>query len=99
MTRDEAREFAKLVQAYADGKRVQLHLDDGSWHDLNDPDFYSRTMKFFRIKPEPREPRECWVTFHKGGWPIWAYASEQDAIEDSRVFACGPCVHMREVTP
>jgi hypothetical protein len=94
MTRDEAREFAKLVQAYADGKQVQFHLDDGSWDDLHDPDFYAKTRDFYRIKPEPRE---WWVV------PSVAHAARyKDEAEDlAEAMDCPTTsiVHVREVMP
>jgi hypothetical protein len=54
MTRDEAREFAKVVQAYADGKDAQYQASkDGKWRDA--PELPLPSCCLWRIKPEPRE--------------------------------------------
>jgi hypothetical protein len=55
MTRDEAREFVKIVQAYADGKEIQhWSLDRKEWLDEGD-DASLHSWMPHRIKPEPRE--------------------------------------------
>ena len=56
MTRDEAREAAKILEAYADGKTIQVNEFKAGWIDIDnnsavlvgDGDFQ------YRIKPEPR---------------------------------------------
>jgi hypothetical protein len=102
MTRDEAREFAKLVQAYADGEQIQFHFDDGEWRGLSDPDFYSRTMDSYRIKPEPRE---WWVLMDRNGqvgdllFSLAAAHCEIDKKMLHGVRAPYTIVHVREVMP
>ena len=54
MTRDEAREFARIVQAYADGSVIQCFHSDGQWYEVKDPRF-DKAVERYRIKPEPRE--------------------------------------------
>lgn len=50
-TNENAKRFLPLVQAVADGKRIQVRGKDGKWYGTSlediDPDRY-------RIKPEPR---------------------------------------------
>jgi hypothetical protein len=97
MTRDEAREFAKLVQAYADGRDVQFHRLPGTrdpWHDcLVSPAFDALHCKY-RIKPELRE---WWVV------PSVAHAARyKDEAEDmAEAMDCPTTsiVHVREVMP
>ena len=51
MNKDNAKEYLPLVQAFADGKTIQVLGKDGKWYDsklINTPP--SR----YRIKPEPR---------------------------------------------
>ena len=74
MTREEAKELLPIIQAFADGKNIQL-LDECEWHDVYETDFYGNTDKY-RIKPEPkyrpfRNVEECWQEMQKHqpfGW-------------------------------
>ena len=74
MTREEAKELLPIMQAFADGKNIQL-LDECEWHDVYETDFYGNTDKY-RIKPEPkyrpfRNVEECWQEMqkhHPFGW-------------------------------
>ena len=51
MNREQARELAKVMQAYADGKEVQC-LEMSGWRDVPHPSFDSFYQ--WRIKPEPK---------------------------------------------
>ena len=55
MNASNAAQFLPLVQALADGKKIEI-LDHHTkkWRDLNDPQFTSNP-ECYRIKPEPRE--------------------------------------------
>lgn len=53
--RDEARERARLLLAWADEKTLQMLLGAGKWDDYTDKE--SPTIhdpSFWRVKPEPR---------------------------------------------
>lgn len=96
MTRDEAREFAKVVQAYADGKDVQFRKVNGScaWSDsVVSPAFDALNCEY-RIKPEPRE---WWIV------PNAAHAAssrdEANELADSMEWPISSIVHVREVMP
>ena len=52
MTRERAKELLPIIQAYAEGKKIQS-LSSAGWEDINDPLFRSHSE--YRIKPEPRE--------------------------------------------
>lgn len=55
MDRKEAGELAKIMQAYADGKTIQVKaLANDNWTDINNPSF-SAPIGCYRIKPEPRK--------------------------------------------
>lgn len=52
---DKAREEARLLLAWADGKALQMLLGPGKWDDYTDtgsPQIYNPS--YWRVKPEPR---------------------------------------------
>ena len=52
MNREEASHFAKVLQAYTEGKTIQLYVD-GKWEDILVSDF-NCSPESYRIKPEPK---------------------------------------------
>lgn len=74
MTREEAKELLPIVQAYAEGKTIQL-LDGSKWLDVYETDFHESPVKY-RIKPEPKyrpfkSQEECWnemIKHQPFGW-------------------------------
>ena len=77
MTREEAKKYLPIIQAYIDGKQVQWLDETGKWHDVNDEllTFYSPPSNY-RIKPESKyrpfkSQEECWnemLKHHPFGW-------------------------------
>ena len=73
MTREETKELLPIMQAFAEGKTIQL-FTNGIWEDAKNPTFESGSM--YRIKPEPKyrpfkSQKECWEEMHKHpdfGW-------------------------------
>ena len=64
MTREEAKELLPIIQAYAEGKTIQVFYDRNEWNDLNKPTFDGDPSSY-RIKPEPKyrpfkTQEECW---------------------------------------
>ena len=64
MTREEAKELLPIIQAFADGKKVEFFNDVREWEDSEYLEF-SRERKRYRIKPEPKyrpfkNQEECW---------------------------------------
>ena len=53
MTREEVKKILPIIQAYAEGKTVQMRLGNG-WADLVESDFGLNSNQY-RIKPEPME--------------------------------------------
>lgn len=51
MTREEAKELLPFIQAFSEGKTIQV-WDNDTWKDENYPFF--GTLYQFRIKPEPK---------------------------------------------
>jgi hypothetical protein len=55
MTREEAKKWGKEIQAFAEGKTIQIHSHGPSWLDISDPSWNMDSE--YRIKPESkREP-------------------------------------------
>lgn len=73
MTREEAKELLPIIQAFADGKTIQVWYND-TWQDEEYPSFGE--LNLFRIKPEPKyrpfkTKEECWQEMQKHqpfGW-------------------------------
>ena len=73
MTREEAKELLPFIQAFAEGKILQVWAND-TWKDENYPFF--GPLSQFRIKPEPKyrpfkSQEECWNEMMKHqpfGW-------------------------------
>ena len=64
MTTEEIREAAKVMEAYANGKKIQYLNDDNKWIDTPKP-FFDWHSYVYRIKPglryRPFETKEeCW---------------------------------------
>ena len=77
MTREEAKEMLPIIQAFAEGKTIQVKGPDNRWYDYEGK---SCKLKFdsrfqdYRIKPEYRpfkDADECWQEMQKHqpfGW-------------------------------
>ena len=68
MTREEAKELLPIIQAFAEGKTIQVKITDDRWTDWKDKtdglNFNSGPQNY-RIKPEPKyrpfkTQEECW---------------------------------------
>ena len=80
MTREEAKELLHIIQAFADGKDIQIrNITDDGWDDINDDRMsFCAKAEAYRIKPEikyrPFETQEeCWNEMHKHpdfGWVV-----------------------------
>lgn len=75
MTRENAKELLPIIQAFAEGKTIQVQ-EDIDWCYLgNDADFNLNPSRY-RIKPEPKyrpfkDAEECWQEMQKHqpfGW-------------------------------
>lgn len=73
MTRNEAKELLPIVQAFAEGKQIEIKTKEGkSWSTLEEDDIQYLDFKKcdFRIKPEPKyrpfnDAEECWTEMLK----------------------------------
>ena len=92
MTREEAKEMLPIIQAWADGKTIQVK-EKGRWVELCIDDF-TRSPDRYRIKPEPKyrpfkTQEECWNEMHKHpdfGWIKGKVTGEYKQV--IRVFGC-----------
>ena len=79
MTKEKAKYLAEVLKAYAEGKPIEVLLDDG-WREVN-LDEYSLDAEneHYRIKKEPkyrpfRSAKECFDEMKKHqpiGWLYW----------------------------
>ena len=79
MTREEAKELLPVIQAFAEGKTIQVKVTDNRWYDWKDKtdelNFESGPQRY-RIKPESKyrpfkSQEECWQEMLKHqpfGW-------------------------------
>jgi hypothetical protein len=54
MTRKEWKKVLPIVQAFTEGKTIQIRLTKNLWADCNDLDFDLSSVDEYRIKPETR---------------------------------------------
>ena len=83
MTREEAKALLPIIQAYTEGKTIQIKIKTDStglaeeWIDVINPDL-DGSPGCYRIKPEPtyrsfKDADECWQEMRKHqpfGWVI-----------------------------
>ncbi|MDD6592165.1 MAG: hypothetical protein PUE86_09205 [Prevotella sp.] len=66
MTREEAKEWLPIIEAWAEGKPIQYQINPGSWvTDINKDLYTSNPPSNYRVKPEPKyrpfqSQEECW---------------------------------------
>ena len=75
MTRKEIKELLPIMQAFADGKTIEIYGWKNKWKEVDEPSF-DIDAKYYRVKPEhecrPFKSREeCWDEMSKHqpfGW-------------------------------
>ena len=91
MTREEIKEAAKVMEAYADGKKVQKQDINGLWIDCDNPMFDWASFNY-RIKPGPKygpfeTQEECWNEMLKHQPFGWLKSiRKQEKVHIGRVF-------------
>lgn len=99
MTKEETKQRIAVMQAYVDGKQIQVYETSlGKWFDTDAPSWI--TSKRFRVKPEPpyrpfRNAEECWWEMLKHfpfGW-ITDYQPQNGAPHDGGQAIQIVCVH------
>lgn len=105
MDRQEAKELLPIIQAYAEGKVIQVK-DNNIWKDVDAnhncvflPDSYE-----YRIKPEPKyrpfeTMEECWQEMQKHQPFGWVKVKDTNcykflvAVQDIDIYSVGRCSH------
>lgn len=111
MTTEEIREAAKVMEAYANGKKIQCNdnrLGNGEWVTTDNPSFnWDKYM--YRIKPEPKyrpfkTQEECWNEMLKHQPFGWIYSKNRScyyciiSVEEDRI-ELSPREQSRSETP
>ena len=80
MTREQAKELLPIIQAFAEGKDIQIrNITDDGWDDINDDRMsFCAKAEAYRIKPEPKyrpfkSQEECWNEMLKHQPFGWIY--------------------------
>ena len=68
MDREQAKELLPIMQAFADGKKIETRYDIYDWTETEV--LHLESNNEYRIKPEPkyrpfRTQEECWNEMHK----------------------------------
>ena len=84
MTREEAKEYLPIMQAFAEGKQIQYLDDHGFWNDIKTCVSFDYNISCYRIKPEdtyrPFETKEeCWQEMLKHNEFGWVKSKTRDA--------------------
>jgi hypothetical protein len=78
MTRKEAKELLPVIQAFAEGKTIEVRVGNDSWV-KTDEVYGGRNNDYdYRIKPEPKyrpfkDAEECWAEMQKHQPFGWLY--------------------------
>lgn len=81
MTREEVKNLFPVIQAFADGKTIQVKGGNGIWYDDGNELKFDLDPQDYRIKPEPKyrpfkDSEECWDEMQKHspfGWITNSY--------------------------
>lgn len=93
--------LADILRAVADGRAVQYKSLGWGWRDYDEtsagptPLTYQREYKW-RIKPEPRKPREFWINIYDNEFDDYAYLTKEAADKAAAAYRL-ECIHVREV--
>ena len=76
MTREEVKELLPIMQAFEEGKSIQMRTKNRPWFGVLDDKLEISKIFEYRIKPEPKyrpfkTKEECWDEMHKHpdfGW-------------------------------
>ena len=75
MDREYVKKMLPIMQAFADGKTIEMLCYNDKWKEVDEPNF-NLTPNCYRVKPEPKyrafsTKEECWNEMHKHpdfGW-------------------------------
>lgn len=80
MNRQQAKELLTIIQAFAEGKTIQVKASDGLWYDSEGEVNFKADPQMYRIKPESKyrpfkDAVECWQEMQKHQPLGWIKAS------------------------
>ena len=105
MTIEETKERIAVMQAYVDGKQIQVESSDSKWTDVPEPSWSINGN--YRIKPKPKyrpfkNADECWqemLTHQPFGWVKYQCDFFQIIhVDDNSIgygSACGTILHSK----
>ena len=93
ITREEAKEYLPIMQAFAEGKTIQYLDDCGFWNDIKTCVSFDYNISCYRIKPEPKyrpfkTQEECWEEMHKHpdfGWVTDGYYKSTISVKSDSI--------------
>lgn len=76
MNRQEAKELLPIIQAFAEGKKIEVRVGNDRWTETDEVYGGRNNDYYYRIKPEPnyrpfKNAEECWQEMQKHkpfGW-------------------------------
>ena len=105
MTREEAKELLPIIQAFAEGKTIQVKGPDNRWYDYEGKNcklkFDSRVQDYC-IKPEYRPFKnadECWQEMQKHNPFGWIKVKNSNcykflaAVQNIGIYSVGRCAY------
>ena len=91
MTREEIKELLPIIQAFAEGKQIEVKRKN-EWFGIGDDIYFSESPSDYRIKPEPKyrpfkNQEECWNEMLKHQPFGWLKSiRKQEKVHIGRVF-------------
>ena len=109
MTREEAKNLLPIIQAFAEGKVIEIFDDEIGWAVEKENPKFDLNPKFYRIKPEPKyrpfkTQEECWNEMLKHQPFGWIYSKNRScyyciiSVEEDRI-ELSPRQQSRSETP
>lgn len=105
MTREEAKELLPIIQAFAEGKTIQVKGPDNRWYDYEGKNcklkFDSRVQDYC-IKPKYRSFKnadECWQEMQKHNPFGWIKVKNSNcykflaAVQNIGIYSVGRCAY------
>lgn len=92
MTREEAKELLPIIQAFAEGKQIEVKRKN-EWFGIGDDIYFSESPSDYRTKPEPKyrpfkTQEECWQEMHKHpdfGWVTDGYYKSTISVKSDSI--------------
>lgn len=100
MTIEEAKKFLPIIQAYAEGKTIQINYPPTGWKDIYLPSF-NGSPSSYRIKPEPKcrpfkDAEECWTEMEKHQPFGWVKDSDGSKFTIGTIASSDGCIFVSD---